>query len=424
MNKFIILSAGLLVTAGFTHAAETVRWAATSPSDIRIERLPDRAPASPPSRHAEARPVRFAWPLEVDEDASAAAGPAMESRQYWVDTTGRGLERGLKLPLSAPGGLIRISALHAGTGLMLESDRLNVEIDGRTLPLTQSADGIRVVSGERLRAKGMPVPEDTLAFELPDSAPPGTLRLSLAGAPADQPLVVHVFEPRSPWHGRLTAERHHYLAGESIELDVALRKGESLTAAESVQAVLVGPDAARAWPLEVTDDGFGLRGVVPEDLPKAGPGLYEVHAYLQARQADTVIRRDLKLALNVAAPTARLTGLVEAVDSDGLVIEVGVEAAASGRYQLSGQVWGSNASGELEPLAMAQSAVVLEAGEGRIALEVPVDLLDESGLSAPFRVRELELLDQGRMALLESRSAGLIIAASKRPAPADERSRR
>lgn len=424
MNKFSILFTALLMTSGFAQAAENVRWAPTSSSDVRIERLPDSIPAAPPSRHAEARPVRFAWPLEVDDHADSASGPEMESRQYWVDTTGRGLEGGLKLPLSAPGALIRISALHADTGLMLRSDRLSVEIDGRTLPVTESAGGIRVVSGERLRAQGMPVPEDTLALELPESAPSGTLRLSLAGAPADQPLVVHVFEPQSRWHGRLTAERHHYLAGESIELDVALRKGESLTAAENIQAVLVSPDAARAWPLEVTDDGFGLQGVAPENLPRAGPGLYEVHAYLQSRQDETVIRRDLKLALNIASPTARLTGLAEPVDNEGLMIEIGVEAAVGGRYQLSGQVWGSNASGELEPLAMAQSAAVLEAGEGRIALEVPADLLAESGLSAPFRVRALELFDQGRMALLESRSGGLIIAPSKRPAPADDRARR
>lgn len=410
MNKYTSISAFLLI-AGSVSAAGPAEWAPQARSDLRIASLPETVPAAVPSRHVESQPVSYAWPLTIDRSAPAPSGPAMESRQYWVDTTGRSLENGLKLPLSAPGAIVRISALHADTGLLLDSDRLQVSVDGQTMAVTQGSGGIQLFSGSDLQAQGMSVPTDSLAFQLPKRGQPDNLRLQLAGAPAEQPLVVHVFEPESQWLGRLSAGRHNYLTGADLQLDVSLVNGDERFAAQSIQAVLVSPDAAHSWPLEVTGDGLGLKGSAPQSLPEAGEGLYEVHAYLEGRQGGTLVRRDLKVAINIAAATARLTERIETKESSGLNIELGVEVAAAGRYQLSGQVWGTAEDGSSRPLAMAQTAAVLEPGQGQLELEVPAELLLKSGLSAPFQVRELQLRDQGRMALLESRSRGLTIEA-------------
>lgn len=413
MKNFTILTALVLLAAG-AFAAEPVEWAPTSADDMRIDSLPSSAPAQPPSRHTETEPVHFAWPLAIDRAESAPAGPAMESRQYWVDTTGLGLENGLKLPLSSAGAIVRVSALHEGTGALLDADRLEIEVDGQSLPVMQGAGGLELLSGSDLQAQGLSVPGDTLAFQLPKHGQPSALQLQLAGAPANQPLVVHVFEPESPWVGRLTADRHNFLAGEELRLDVSLGSDDERFAAQSIQAVLVSPDAAQSWPLEVTDNGLTLTGVAPSDLPDAGEGLYEVHAYLDGNRGDTRIRRDLKVAVGIAAPTARLAEGVEARSEQGLQLALDVEVAATGRYQLSGQVWGTAADGTLQPLAMAQTAAVLEAGQGRLQLEVPADLLLESGLSLPFEVREVQLIDQGRMAVLETRRGGFAIGRDSR----------
>lgn len=412
LNKYTSISAllpAVVLAAGTVSAAGPAEWAPQAGDDLRIESLPATTPAAPPSRHVESRPVSYAWPLSIDRSAPAPAGPAMESRQYWVDTTGSSLERGLKLPLSAPGAIVRISALHADTGALLDADRLQVNVDGQSLPVTQSAGGLKLLNGSDLQAQGMSVPSDTLAFQLPKQGEPHSLQLQLAGAPAEQPLVVHVFEPESQWVGQLSADRHNYLAGNELKLDVGLVKGDERFAAQSVQAVLVSPDAAHAWPLEVTADGFGLEGVAPQSLPESGEGLYEVHAYLEGHQGGTQVRRDLKVAVNIAVPTARLTDRIDTGGENGLTIDLGVEVATAGRYQVSGQVWGTAGNGALQPLAMAQTAAVLEPGEGRLQLDVPARLVVESGLSAPFEVREVQLLDQGRMAVLESRSRGFVI---------------
>lgn len=417
MNKYTSLSV-LLLLAGSAFAAGPAEWSQPAAEDLRAERLSGTAPVAPPSRHAESEPVSYAWPLSIDRSEPTPAGPSMTSRQYFVDTDGRRLEKGLKLPLSAPGAIVRISALHAGRGALLDAAGLEVNVDGRSRPMTQGGGGLELLSGRDLQAQGLSVPSDSLAFQLPKQGQPDSFQLRLAGAPADQALVVHVFEPESDWVAQLSAPRHNYLAGGEIELDIGLVNGEDRYAAQSIQAVLVSPDAAHDWPLEVTEDGFGLKGAAPLNLPEAGEGLYEVHAYVQGRQGDTLIRRDVKVAVSLAAPTARLSEDISSRDAAGLSVDLGVEVAQAGRYQVSGQVWGTAPDGSLKPLAMAQSAAVLEPGEGRLQLDVPADLLAGSALSAPFEVRELQLLDQGRMTVLESRSNGFTIgrdADSPRP---------
>lgn len=412
MNKFTsitVLLPAVVLAAGTVSATGPAKWAQPTNDDLRVESLPESVPAVPPSRHVESQPVSYAWPLTIDRSGPAPSGPAMESRQYWVDTTGYGLEKGLKLPLSAPGGIVRISALHADSGALLDAGQLQVSVDGQSLPVTSGAGGLKVIAGSDLQAQGMSVPTDSLAFKLPKYGQPNTLSLKLSGAPASQALVVHVFEPESPWVGKLSAGRHNYLAGGRIDLEVGLVKGDQRFAADSIQAVLVSPDAAQDWPLEVTANGFELTGAVPQNLPATGEGLYEVHAYLQGRQGNAMIRRDLKVAVDIAAPTARLTQHIKSIDDGGLSVALGVEVASAGRYQISGQVWGTAANGSLQPLAMTQTAAVLEPGESGLQLNVPADLLLASGLAAPFEVREVRLLDQGRMAVLESRAHGFTI---------------
>lgn len=409
MYKFISLSILLLIAGAAI--AESVEWAAQRPADLIVNEL---ATVEVPSRHSESEPVRFAWPLELERIAEAPTGPSAESREYWVDASGAALGYGLKLPLSAPGAVIRVSALDANSGARLDAAQLNVELNGHSLATSPGDAGIRLVTGPELQSLGMPVPADTLAFQLPNSGEPRTLRLSLAGLPAELDLVVHVFEPHSVWSAQMSGSRHAWLAGQELALELGLSNGETRYAADSVQAVLVSPDAAHAWPLELRADGLGLIGALPATLPEAGPGLYEVHAYLQGQHGDAMIRRDLKIAVDIAAPSARLLRQADAELGDHLAIALDIEVASRGRYQVNGQVWGSDSNGQMQPLAMAQSAAVLEAGHGQITLEVPANLLHRSALSAPFEVRQIELLDQGRMSLIERHHAGLRFGGSDR----------
>lgn len=400
MYRFIPLIA--LLFAGTVFATN---WGPLSDGDLRSSHLVNANTAVPQSRHAESEAVRFAWALDLDEQSVVASGPSVDSQAYWVDAKGAELARGLELPLSSAGAIIRISALDASARLNLDARALSVSLDGKTLS-TGGADGLQMISGEELNAAGLLVPVNTLAFQLPEKGQPRSMQLQFANVPARQDFVIHVYEPDSAWRGELSAQRFQYLSGNELSLDVGLASPRGRVAADSVQAVLVSPNARHAWPLKLSADGMQLRGIAPDQLMDAGEGLWEVHAYLEGRQGEVLVRRDLKLALSVSAPTARLGQRIGTRLDDGLMIDLEVEVAAAGRYQASAQIWGMGRDGRMAPLAIAETATMLKPGRGALTLEVPARLLAASGLGEPFEARNVRLLDQGRMGLLELRQQG------------------
>lgn len=389
-------------------APAAVRWLPAGPDDFGADTLVAEPAALPASRHAESAPVSFAFPLSGVSDSLAPVRARVESRQYFVDTDGAELARGIALPISAPGAVVRISPLESGGDLTIEPGRVTLAINNRKLDAARAMR--RIADGAALNRQGMAVPVESLAFKLDDQVPAGELTLSAAGLPSKRAMVVHVFEPESPYVAELELPRHNFVAGEKLEFDFALTGSPDSGRMSSVKAVLADPYAAESWALEVDTAASKLTGQAPGGRFVSGfDGLFEAHVYLEAVRDGIVVRRDLKLPLAVVPAVARLTGGVDVSRADGLVLSVGIETAAAGRFQLNGQVFGTGPDGTLKPLAMAQSAAVLAAGAGRIELAVPADLLAGSGLSAPFEVRNLELVDQGRMFVLERRTRGLSV---------------
>jgi len=387
---------------------DMAQWLPAGPDDFGADKLLAEPAMLPESRHAETAAVTFAFPLTGVSAAVAPSRARVESRQYFVDTDGAELARGIALPISAPGAVVRISPLEPGGDLTIEPGRVTLAIDNRKLDAVRAMR--QVTDGAALNRQGMGVPVESLAFKLDDQVPAGELTLSAAGLPSKRAMVVHVFEPESPFVAELELPRHNFMAGEKLEFEYGLTTGSEGDRFRSVKAVLADPYAAESWALEVDQAASTLTGQAPTGRIVSGfDGLFEAHVYLEAVRDGIVVRRDLKLPLAVVPPVARLTGSVEVSRADGLALDIGIESAAAGRYQLNGQVFGTAADGTLKPLALAQSAVVLDAGTGRIELAVPAALVADSGLAAPFEVRNLELVDQGRMFVLERRTRGLSV---------------
>lgn len=408
-----------LFVAGANLAHADVTWLDLQSNDLRATSLEQNARSIPASLHHETASLNFSWtPEQATAGRVPAAGPSeaghqaavAESRSYWLDISGADLAAGIELPLSAPGAVIRISALDASARLSLDADRLDLSLNGRNVRADFGPD--QISTGQDLRAQGMSVPESTLAFRLPERSAAGTLDVSLPGLPADQALVIHVYEPNSPVVARLSMPRSNVLSGERVSFELDMGQGRQAANVRQVQAVLSSPDASETWPIQV---GRGNE-LVLETAPVAsraqpGQGLYEAHVYLEADFRGQTIKRDLTLAFNIAPATARFSGEASRnLRSAGLALDLGVETAASGRYQVNAEILGTNARGELEVLGYVQSAAVLDAGRGAISLEMTPDALRNSGLSAPFEVRNLQLLDQGRMALLEHRGQALRVS--------------
>ena len=384
-------------------------WLAARAGDFGPQSLGIDPAVVPDSRHAETAPVKFAWALDgVTADSLGQSSARVESRQYWVDATGADLAGGVSLPLTSRGAVIRVSPLEAGGDIGIDPASVQLSVNGKRFDSTRSM--MQVTDGASLQQLGMSVPAQTIAFKLDKAIPPGKLDLAVARLPANQKLVVHVFEPDSDWVAELALPRDTFVAGETLEFGFGLGDSRGKTRVDSVQAVLADPFADKTWALEIDKADGTLTRQAPADRFVSGhDGLFEAYVYLETVQDGLTIRRDLKLPVSIVPPLARFTGQTAATLDEGLTIDVGVQTAVPGRFQLNGQIFGTAADGTLKPLAMAQSAAVIDGRAGSIQLQVSGDMLKSSGLSAPFEVRNLELLDQGRMFVLQRQQSGLLL---------------
>ncbi len=414
LNQLVItgLVAGLAAATSLVQAEVT--WLPATDNDMRSTDLVAADGVLPVSRHVDDQAISFAWAADGDSRTAldGAGGPAtsaarVESRQYFVDATGEMLAAGIELPISAAGAVIRISPLSTDASLSINPRQLQLEMNGQ--PLDRGAIS-QVTGGSELSRQGMTVPEPTLAFRLNRNAGYGLLRL-IASDTADQlDYVIHVFEPNSQWVAELSLPRFNFLAGEVLDFSLSLGDGTRQAGLESVQAVLATPDATRTWDLALDSLQRQLSVTAPMVARSADEGLFEAHVYVEARDGDLVIRRDLKLPLNLAPPVARFTESATRTAASGPGLDLGVETTAAGRFMINASVYGTNSRGQLEPLAYVQSAAMLQPGTGQIRLDIDPQLLADSGLGAPFEIRNLDLLDQGRMLLMERRARAVIIA--------------
>ena len=236
----------------------------------------------------------------------------------------------------------------------------------------------------------------------------GTGSTEIAAPNARGRYLVHVFEPQSDFVFKLNAERDNIVAGEALRFVATLDGAGKARKLQVVEGVISAPDG-HTQPLSFARqaDGRFIATVTPDAAHAGGPGLWEVHAFASGMQRGQDALRDAKSAFGVAVPTARFDGALSRDDgNDDLALRVGVEVAAASRYQVSGVVYGTAPDGSLQPAAMAQSAAWLEAGHGSVRLGVDKASLGATGLAAPYELRDMRLVNQADLSLLERRSIG------------------
>jgi len=328
-----------------------------------------------------------------------------ESRQYYIDTDGAALGRGIELPLTAPGAVIRVSAAGRAS---LSLDNVGLRHNGRSVAAEGFTDAS--ASGLSLRGAGWSVPENTVAFRLNKRVGAGTLNLIVEGLASDAPVLVHVHEPNSPYVARLELNRQAFLAGQTLEAALEVRHpggqmipraaGMMLRADEDAIGNMMRPRASDGvWQITTAARAAEVPGT-----------LQEVHAHVDTVIDGIRVRRDLSQAVAIAPAMARLTGDVQIRREAGLNLALGVETALQGRYQLRGTLYATDKRGEMQPVALAESAAVLDAGSSFLGLQFDLDAARSAGYGAPFELRDLSLFDQGRLLLLERRAVGLRVA--------------
>lgn len=384
----ITCAAALLFGAAL--AGERVELISPAASDLAAPRLAE------PSAEARAQAlagisreaVTYTRAMRTPLDAPVA--PSAVSRSYDLVVAGAELRKGIVLQTSAPGALIHLMPADDGTSPIDPSSLELVAPDGTVYE--RGAGMERLVGAERL-AQVETFPAGSSAFRLARSIDVGAIELIAADVDERATYAITVLEKQSPWALTLALDRDAFLHGQRLELDAALGKLPF-----ELDAVVVTP-AGRRIPIE--------RAMTLDADEATSPGLWEIHASATATVGDLQIRRDLRLAFDAAMPLARFDRGVE-IDRDGggLALRLDVAVAAAGRYEARGVLYGT-VEGTRVPLALAHAAAWMEPGRGVLTLDYDATLLE--GAEGPFELRRLQLLDQGRLAVLHRQEHALTI---------------
>ena len=412
--RLITLAASLTLLGGAFAAqaqspsgADTLRLLAPAARDQIVSRLRAPAPGKLDTSGLERAPIAVSWALDAAKPLDAHPQAFVrESREYWIDASETELQRGVALDLSARGAVIRISPHASNLQPLIERRDIVLRAGGQQLHLDGTVQAL--ASEDDLRAAGMDAPAGSVALRLADGF--AANRIELAVPTARGAWLVHVYEPASKVVLKLGAER------ERGNLDAIRVQAEfaGVQAPAGISGLISAPDGhTQELAFTRQPDGRFVASVVP-DLAHAGDrGLWEVHAFAQAGASSGGVPRDARTAFAVNLPVARLDGRVERIASKArgpqLDLRIGVEALVASRYQVAAVLYGTAADGRLRPAAVAQSAAWLERGHGLIDLRYDAASLAGTTLGPPWEVRDLRLLNQADMGLLERRERALAL---------------
>ena len=362
--------------------------------------------------------VSMSWALPADKALDlGTSGQVAISKEYWIDITAKDLQQGVPIFAQSPGALVRINPApgdKALAGTPLNPNSLTV-LDANKRVFAEGSAMELMASPEQLKAAGSPFVEGTMAFRLRADLGAGPFTLKAANL-GEGRYVMHVLDQGSPVELAVKTTRGEYLHGQQLNLDALLQTDGKVglvgMAMESVEGFVVSP-AGRSWPVRFTanDSGAYKASLALDALEAPAPGLWEAHVAVQGKAEGLNLRRYAKVAFQVTVPSARFSGGAEKVAllNGGLALRLGVTTASASRYEVRGVLYGTDAAGAMRPIAVSHSANWLEAGDHALVLSFGQDLLDASGLGAPFEVRDLRLVDQGTMGTLHRQGRGLLI---------------
>lgn len=407
VRAFLLVSATML-SAG---AAAAPRFLPTQPGDLVAPAL-----AAPPSHVASAgapnlerQAVAMSWAAQ-GEIVTAVKPFVGESREYYKEVSADELAAGVDIHTTSPRALVRLQPLSAtGTPISPQSVILT-SAGGRAYA---SGSGMELlVTADKMNKAGLPFGDGTSAFRVHPDLGAGTLKLRAAQAGGSQRYLVNVVEPDSRYALTMQTDAPSYLDGQVLTVLPSLVEKDGTRQLQRPLARLAGyvtSPAGRRFPVDFRMGADGrLRAQLKLDAKEAPhPGLWEVHAAGEAVVAGQTVQRSLRVAFAVAVPVARLNGAVAVANEPGSVgMRLGVTVAAAGRYETRALLYGTVA-GAMTPLAVAHSAQWLEPGSHNMVLKFTPDLL--AGATGPYELRDLTLLDQGRMGVLQRQQRAVAI---------------
>lgn len=348
--------------------------------------------------------IEFIQPLNAKNTLiHKDSGQRLSSNEYWQLIKGSELRKGIRLQTSGAEALVRLSR-QSNSRQAIDTQKLEVLTEQAGRLNTSSDSRIeRLYSEEQLASTELF--QRNAGFKLKKSDGQAALVLRSAQKLQDDELIlVNVKEKNSPLILTVETPRKIVRAGESIQLHAQLNNNgkqlsdvrysaKALTPSGKSIPVLVGKNGQ----ITVTEKQSALLG---QELERGELLDIELSAVSQEKGAE--VQRNTRISVALSQPTARLMRTFDLTLNDKKNQALfDIEVGSAGRYQISAVIYGTDKTGNAQPVMHSQSAQWLEAGQRNLSLPIDTSLLKASGLNAPFQIKDLQLFDQTRLNLIE-----------------------
>lgn len=383
----VMLSSVTLSTSAY--ASQSVSLA---PKSSQLVQLPATSFA------IEKQPVHFSQAVKMSaSELQTDYGYKSVSDEYWIEVDGRSLNKGIGLNLLQTEALIRLSAKQS-LGNKLPD---NHAIDPQSLELIKDKKLIKKAFSQKVTQEQMATASilaNSSAVKVASSAGTGKFQLRVGQAlDPSQKYIVNVKEKNSVYRQSLSTNQQDYLAGSEAQFSATLAKSDKPLTNVSHHTFLKAPNGEMTQ-VQYALDGDHYRISLPQNMTDNARGqLYELHVQSQGMSGGNEVIRHGKIAFAVAQPTARMT--IEGASFQRA--SVNLEVASEGRYAISGMIYGQDKSGQAQPIMQSSSAYYLSPGQQKVDLQFDQNILNASNLSKPYVLRDVKLMDQSRLSVLQ-----------------------
>ncbi|MBD3667733.1 MAG: DUF4785 family protein [Kangiella sp.] len=327
--------------------------------------------------------------------------PATQSREYTLDVNGQSLQRGVSLTTSAPGALVRISAADGRSAV--EPQMMNISQQGGK-SFAKGSGFDMLVDSNSMQAQGIGFQRGTTGFKIADELGKGefTLQTNQKINPNGK-YRINVFEKNSDTALYLKSQRAGYFKGDTLSVDAHVFDQGQAQTIRNIKGQLVSP-TGQSYPVifKKSDDGYQVKMPMKMSADNTPGALWELHTEVKTHVNGKLVQRNGRVPFSYDEMTASMGGNVQIVGGDkNLKAMVPVNVSQDSRFEVRGVLYGTDQAGNMKPIMMTHSAQNLGRGAGQIMMEFDSKILADSGLSAPYELRNVELRDQSQMAILK-----------------------
>lgn len=365
-----------------------------------------------PNVSIEKKAVHFSQRISTNEPIYFTAKEYTNiSDEYWFEVTGKQLKLGIDLAISNPGALIRLSGKKT-------KDKYSVQakaIDPNSVQLFKNSKKLSAPFSQKVSQQEFATANifpNSSAIKLNNALGKGEFTLKVNDYLDDsQRYIINVKEKNAEHKLHLSLAKQSYIQGEKINFSSQLKAIglNKATLTQGKQLAYIQIPSGEKKQVNSIKNGNQFQFTMPQNITPSKRGqLFELHVETENDVNGLKIKRNAKVAFTVAQPTARIKevakmdeALIQKQTTPSFV-DISLQVASEGRYEISAMVYDSSGEKLGVPFMLSRSAYYLLPGEHTVKLQFDTNIIKRSGIRAPYIVKNVRLMDQSRMALLQT----------------------